>query len=285
MGGENSPFPVQETDGAELEGGQPWPDRHLRLPGCPTGSLATVRYGACRTALEQKRQGLEWLLAASSCWLLFLPRWSCGTREHHCFLSTCLGFQRQSICSEASPTDRGRTDGRKECLPGLGPSDQPFPYLVAVRSGATGSWVSGAVARLGESPASMGNLRACGVSWELMSEPQTCLGKRRRVSGPGQPPTPCPAPEPAPGTCREESSPQRLQQAAWSRQRVTGASLGFALHCPAAGLSGGRGYTRLPSWRIFEDRQVQVEGSSPEGAPLGSASGSLSRQRWEKRQP
>lgn len=71
-----------------------------------------------------------------------------------------------------SPAPRGRP-GRQE-----GPRGGRRPHLTGVCSVATGSglsWDSGAAARPGESPASMGNLRPCGGSWALMSRPRGAL--------------------------------------------------------------------------------------------------------------
>lgn len=75
--------------------------------------------------------------------------------------------------------------------------------LCSVATGSGLSWDSGAAARPGESPASMGNLRPCGGSWALMSRPRGTL-RRDGQSGSSWA-AGCPHPLPPPGsllTCR-----------------------------------------------------------------------------------
>lgn len=62
--------------------------------------------------------------------------------------------------------------------------------LCSVATGSGLSWDSGAAARLGESPASIGNLRPCGGSWALMSRTRGALrgeGRSRHSWPPGVP--------------------------------------------------------------------------------------------------
>lgn len=91
----------------------------------------------------------------------------------------------------------------KLCLPEQGPGDCDMawlcqgqtahptgcpgpPYLPTDCSAPTGSCVSGGTAELGQSPASMGNLRACGARWELMSGPWMCLVREEQVGELGE---------------------------------------------------------------------------------------------------
>lgn len=93
----------------------------------------------------------------------------------------------------------GDRDGREPSGTQEEPQGRAPAHLTGLCSVATGSglsWDSGAAARLGESPASMGNLRTCGGSWALMSRtPDALRGEERsghsRASG-----RPLPAPTP-----------------------------------------------------------------------------------------
>lgn len=101
---------------------------------------------------------------------------------------------------------------------GRGRGQGRWPHLTGLCSVATGSglsWDSGAAARPGESPASMGNLRPCGGSWALMSRPRGALrgewrSGRSRAAGH---PLPAPAPRAVAHLPEAEASP-RLEAAA-----------------------------------------------------------------------
>lgn len=221
---------------------------------CPAAPLAVwppFTMGLAGPALEQKRQGLEWLLAASSCWLLFLPRRSCGTREHHCFLSTCLGFQRQSICSEASPTDRGRTDGRTERVlarPGTFRPALSLPCRSALRGnwllGFGGSCQAGRISCLyGKSPSLWGLLGAHVRAPDLSGKEEK--GERAR---PASHPLPSPGASPwhlPGGEQPTEASAGSLEQAEGNRSLF-----GVCSSLPCRGTLWGK---RLHQAALLED--------------------------------
>ena len=95
---------------------------------------------------------------------------------------------------------RGRGQGRWSHLTGL----------CSVATGSGLSWDSGAAARPGESPASMGNLRPCGGSWALMSRPRGALRGEWRSGHSRAAWRPLPAPAP-PGRCSPAGGRGRSQ--------------------------------------------------------------------------
>jgi hypothetical protein len=112
------------------------------------------------------------------------------------------GKQRARDKGALRPRFSPRKLGSPRGPPGLGLGSGAGPHLTGLCSVATGSglsWDSGAAARPGESPASMGNLRPCGGSWALMSGPGAlCAGSGGQAAGPL-----CPRPPPGPLlTCR-----------------------------------------------------------------------------------
>lgn len=89
--------------------------------------------------------------------------WGCGEPGDYSGRRGGTGRSRRG--REGRDGRRGRGEGRRSHLTGL--------CSVGTCSGL--SWDSGAAARPGESPASSGNLRPCGVSWALMSRPRGVL--------------------------------------------------------------------------------------------------------------
>lgn len=113
----------------------------------------------------------------------------------------------------------GKVDsGRRELRAAEGVAGGRRSHLTGLCSVATGSglsWDSGAAARPGESPASMGNLRPCEGSWALMSRPRGALrgqwrSGRSRAAGR---PLPAPAPWAVAHLPEAEAGP-RLEAAA-----------------------------------------------------------------------
>lgn len=135
-----------------------------------------------------------------------------------------FGSKTSHVCQTRDLCDRDMACLRQGQT--LQPTGSPGPaYLPTDRSAPTGSCVSGGTTELGQSPASMGNLRACGVCWEFMSGPWTCLtggewvdelgehetpGNDESTGGtwgdPSQPRNPCSAHPKSPRSRRRRSS-------------------------------------------------------------------------------